>query len=128
MANPLYGQNKIDDFQDAGDFISVQCVLGTATSNDVYLVVPKACEVTTVYSCINQALSSADENIVVKSSQGTLGTITITQSGSAAADIDSVSPTSNNKLAAGEYLWLDIGGENGTAAECYVTIVCKPLS
>tara|TARA_Y100001963_G_C6712488_1_gene414993 strand:+ start:795 stop:1178 length:384 start_codon:yes stop_codon:yes gene_type:complete len=126
MANPLYGQNKFDSFQDSGEFLTVQCVLGTATSNDVYLVVPKACKITTVYSCINQALSTADETIAVKSAQGTLGTITITQSGSAAADIDSISPSSSNILAAGDYLHLDIGGENGTAAECYVTIVCKP--
>ena len=126
MANPMYGQNKADNFQDAGEFLSVQCVLGTATTNDVYLVVPKKCKIVTVYSCINQALTTADETIAVKSAQGTLGTITITQSGSAAADIDSISPTENNVLAAGDYLHLDIGGENGTAAECYVSILCKP--
>lgn len=126
MANPLYGQNKFDSFQDSGEFITVQCVLGTATTNDVYAAVPKRCKVVAVYSCINQALTTADETIVVKSAQGTLGTITITQSGSGAGDVDSISPTANNLLAAGDYLHLDIGGENGTAAECYVSILVKP--
>jgi len=126
MANPLYGQNKLDNFIEK-QFASFAVTLGTATSNDAYWVAPKSCKVTKVYSAIGAALTTADETLAVKSKAGTLGTITITQSSSAAGDVDSISPSSNNVLAAGDYIWIDIGGENGTGCQAVITIVVEDL-
>lgn len=124
MANPLYGQNKFDNFTEK-QFASFAVTLGTATNNDAYWTAPKICKVTKVYSAIGAALTTADETLVVKSGQGTLGTITITQSGSAAGDVDSIAPTSNNVLDAGDYIHIDIGGENGTGCQAVITIVIE---
>ena len=101
-----------------------QLTLGTADTQ--YLVIPWACTLTTAYSVIDQALTTADETLTINNNAGTGmtgGVITITQSGSAAGDIDTVSPSANNTFTAGQKLEVDVGGENGTAARCDVTFL-----
>lgn len=111
-----------EEFYDSREFILVHsCVL--ATDVDEYIVFPYAGTVRKVYSVINQALTTADETIILKNGADSLGTITITQSGSAAGDVDSLTPLANNVFTEGEAMLIEIGGENGTAAQCDLTII-----
>lgn len=102
-----------------------QLTLGTARTD--YIVIPYAnADVTAIYSVIQEALTTGDETLTFKDNGGTGltgGVITITQAASAAGDVDSVTPSANNSFTAGQKLIVDVGGENGTAARCDVTVV-----
>lgn len=105
--------------------MNFQVTLGTA--DDQHIVIPWACNVTAIYSVIDSALTVADETLTFKDNGGTGltgGVITVTQSGSADGDIDSVTPSANNAFTAGQKLTVSIGGENGTAAICNITVLC----
>ena len=104
--------------------LNLAITLGTAGTP--FIVMPFSGVLTKAYTVIDEALTTADETLVLKDTGGTAlagGTLTITQSGSAAGDIDSVSPSSNNEFAAGEKLSVVIGGENGTGAGCVLTFL-----
>lgn len=93
--------------------LTFEATIGTADTK--YLVVPWACSLTTAYSVIDAAIATGNETITLSNDTGAMtgGVITITQSGSAAGDIDSCTPTTNNTFAAGEKLTIAIGGESG---------------
>lgn len=104
----------------------VPITLGTADNYDI--VIPYTGTVTNVYTVIDRALTTADETLTLQNNAGsgmTGGVITITQSGSAEGDIDSVTPTANNTFTAGQKMRIVIGGENGAAARATVTIVVQ---
>ena len=104
--------------------IALQVTLGTAAT--AYVVVPWDGKLISVYSVIDAVLTGADETLTLKNNAGatmTGGTITITQSGSAAGDIDSVTPSANNTFVAGEMMQIAIGGENGAAAADTLSLV-----
>ncbi len=100
--------------------------LTLGTADDQHVVFPYACTVTRIDCIIDRALTTADEVLTFKNNAGTgltAGVITITQSGSADGDIDSVSPTANNTFTAGQKLTCSIGGQNGTAALAQITVL-----
>ena len=101
--------------------LTATLILGTATQ--VYIVSPYSGNIAAIYTVINGALDTANEVLTVKTSAGTAGTITIAHSGSAAGDIDSLVPTSNNAVTAGATIEIETGGENGQAAICTITIL-----
>ncbi|MCH7575857.1 MAG: hypothetical protein IIA59_12140 [Candidatus Marinimicrobia bacterium] len=104
--------------------ITLPITLGTSAT--AYAVVPWGCKLVAAYSVIDAALSIADETVALKNHAGsamTGGTITITQVGSAAGDIDSVTPSANNSFASGEMIQIAIGGENGTAVTASLSLV-----
>ena len=106
--------------------LSFDVTLGTA--DDQHIVIPWNCNVTKIYSVIDAAPTTADETLTFKNNAGTAltgGVITITQAGSADGDIDSATPTANNSFTAGQKMTVSIGGENGTAAGCQITVVCQ---
>jgi len=82
--------------------LSWTMTLGTANSD--FIVIPYACTVTTIYTVITAAIATGDEVITFKNNAGSAmanGVLTIANAGSAAGDIDSVSPTTNNTFTAG---------------------------
>ena len=103
---------------------SLTATLTLGTAGQVYVVCPFSGNVTKVYSVINGALTTADEVLTVKNNAGTsMGTITITQSGSAAGDVDSLTPSSNNAVTAGQVIEIETDGGNGSATICTLTIL-----
>jgi len=104
--------------------ITAQITLGTA--GQVYVVSPYAGSVSKVYSVIAGALATADEVLTVKDASGnSMGTITIAQSGSAAGDVDNLSPSSNNTVAVGDAIEIETDGGNSNAVVCTVTILIE---
>ena len=103
--------------------LNLQVTLGTARSD--YVVIPYTCTVTTVYSVIDAAIATGDEVFTFANNAGTAmaGTLTIANAGSAAGDVDSVSPTTNNTFTAGQKMKLTTdGGSDGGKA--IFTILC----
>ena len=104
--------------------MTLDVTLGAA--HDCYLVIPIDCSIVKIYSVIYGSLSNADETLSFYDNDATELTgssITITQSGSAAGDIDTSTPTSNNRFEAGDVLKIAVGGENSTHIRCEVTIL-----
>ena len=88
-----------------------------STASSTYIPINVACTVTRVESIIHGALATGDVTLTVKPNgvAATNGTITVTQSGSAAGDVDTCSPTAGNALAVGEYIELETNGASTNA-------------
>lgn len=94
------------------------------TADPLYVVFPFPCTIDVITTVLGDgALATADEVITVtRNGTDSLGQITITQSGSAEGDIDSLTPVSNNTLTAGQYLKLSNNGASTGTRSCSVTI------
>lgn len=93
------------------------------TAEVAYVVMPFTCTVTKVSSVISNAFITADNIVTVANNAGaSMGTITIAFSGSAAGDIDTLSPASNNTFTAGQKMSLTSNGAGATLTRCYFTI------
>lgn len=97
-----------------------------ASAGQRYVVSPIAGDVQAVYSVLSGALTTGDETLTVKDGDGnSMGTITLTQSGSAAGDIDSLTSVSNATVAAGEAIEVETDGANGTASIADISILVR---
>ena len=118
--------NKVDGVASTAaeiDYRALTATLTLGTATQVYIVSPYTGNVAAVYTVINGTLSTADEVLTVKTGAGTAGTITIAYSSSAAGDIDSLVPTSNNAVTAGAAIEIETDGGNATATICTITIL-----
>lgn len=90
-----------------------------STAQSVWVVSPIAGTIEAIYSVIDGAITGADATLTAELG-GTLVTgssITITQSGSAAGDVDSASPSAANIVTAGQAIEIITdGGSTGTVA------------
>lgn len=88
-----------------------------------YLVCPFAATVEQIDSVIHTAITGGDTVLTGKISGTTItnGGITITQSGSAAGDVDTASPTALNIVAAGDTLEILADGVATGAVPCTIT-------
>lgn len=75
-----------------------------STAGSVFTVSPFAGKITKIQSIIGGAIGTADNGITteINGTAVTGGAITITQSGSAAGDVDSTTPTALNTVAVGD--------------------------
>jgi hypothetical protein len=98
-------------------------IVDVSTPETVYLYVPFNGTLNKVSSVLQNAITVADSLITVKDHSGaTAGTFTITQSGSAAGDIDGVTTTSNNTFTNGQRVSVSTDGNSTTAARLFLTL------
>jgi len=101
-----------------GSFASV------STGQILHIPVPFAGTVVKVITVLEGSISSANAIITVKNAAAaSMGTLTITQAGSAAGDIDSLVPSSNNSIADNSFLTITTDGGSSTATILRFTIV-----
>lgn len=90
----------------------------------VHVPVPYAGTISKVITVLEGAIGSADATVTVKNSSAvSMGTLTITQSGSAAGDVDTLSPSSNNTVTADSFITVSSDGASTTQAKLRFTIV-----
>ena len=91
--------------------------------SNIYIPMEFAGTVTNCRSVIDAALATADTTLQLKvnGTNMTNGLITITQSGSAAGDIDSATPTAANTLTAGQYI--QVTSNTGTTGTVNVVLM-----
>lgn len=95
----------------------------SSSFESIYIVMPRACTVTKVSSVILNAITVANTTVTCSNHAGSsMGTLTITQSGSAAGDVDSLTPSSNNTFAAGERIKITSDGGSTTACRTFFTV------
>ena len=92
-----------------------------------YVAVPDGGKIVSVMTALEAAIATADEDITVKTAEGTVAPVlTIATSGSAAGDVDSIVPTSNNQVVEGETIEIENDGESGSSGVgCTVTLVIR---
>ncbi len=98
-----------------------------STAKSVWVVAPFAGLIETIYSVISGAITSADCGLTAELA-GVLVTgsgITITQSGSAAGDVDSATPSALNVVAAGDAIEIISDGLSSTAIDAVITLVIR---
>ena len=84
-----------------------------STAGQVYATIPWACTLSKVDTVLNGAIGTGDATITVKNNAGSsAGTITVTQSGSATGDKDTLTPASNNTFTAGQLLEIETDGSS----------------
>lgn len=90
-----------------------------------YLVCPHAGTISKIRSVIDGVVGTADITITGKigATPITNGAITITQSGSAAGDVDTATPTAANTVTAGQAINLVVaGGGSGGSPRIHVVV------
>ena len=104
-------------------------IADVSTAGQIYVPVPDefAGEVVEIRSALNGAIGTADVDLTAKIAgvAMTNGVITITQSGSAAGDVDVARPTSANGVAAGQAIEIETDGASTNTIEVFGTIVIK---
>lgn len=110
------------------DYISID-IPDISTASSHWLVVPYNCTIDKIYSVIDGAISIADAilsfeigGIVITDSS-----ITITQSGSAAGDIDLSSPSALNVLTAGQAIEVITNGGSTNVVRAHITLVLQRI-
>lgn len=94
-----------------------------STASTVYIPIPFAGAVTKVVTVLEGSLTTANATVTVKNAAGSsMGTLTITQSGSAAGDIDTLSPVSNNTVTNDSRISVETDGASDTTRKLFVTV------
>ena len=106
----------------------------TASSGDVYLANGSGSGTWTSRQSMLTAhfadISSASDlyvpmpyaGTVTNSSAASMGVLTVTQSGSAAGDVDTLAPSSNNTVTASDYIKIACNGGATSHVECVIVI------
>ena len=96
-----------------------------SSADSVFVVAPHGGTITTWYSTIDNAITTADATLSLEIGgvAVTNSSITVAQSGSAAGDVDSASPTAANTVAAGGAIEVITDGGSSTACRATCTIV-----
>jgi hypothetical protein len=75
------------------------------TAENVFVPIPYPCTLTSISSILGGAITTANSTITfTKNSSGSLGTIVVTQAGSAEGDRDALTPVSNNTFVTTDWL------------------------
>jgi hypothetical protein len=101
-------------------------ITDVSTASTVYIPIPFAGTVTKVVTVLAGSLTTANATVTVKNAAGaSMGTLTITQSGSAAGDIDVLNPVSNNSVTNDSRISVETDGASDTARNLFVTVYIK---
>ena len=94
-----------------------------STAGTVYIGFPFACTITKINTVLGNAITLADSIVTAKNhSGGSMGTLTVAFSGSAAGDVDTLAPSSNNTLTADQRMSIETDGASTTASKLYITV------
>ena len=94
-----------------------------SSASDLYVPMPYAGTVTKIQSVLSGSISGSDTTFTVtNSSAASMGVLTVTQSGSAAGDVDTLAPSSNNTVTAGDYIKIACNGGATSHVECVIVI------
>ena len=97
-------------------------VADISTAEFIYVPIPWTCTVSKITSALSATIVTDSTIDFTNHAGGAMGTITIAASGSAAKDVDSLTPSSNNTFTAGEVLTIDVNGESTNTAPVVLVI------
>ena len=95
-----------------------------STASETFVISPHAGNLAAVYSIIDGAISSSDATLTIKVGGTTVGTITVTQSGSAAKDVDSATSLTQ-AVTAGQAIEIETDGASSGTVKVNLTLVIE---
>ena len=109
------------------DYFLTAKVTDISTAGSTFVAVPDGGNIVKIYTSIKNAITTADAAITfeIGGTAVTNGAITVTQSGSAAGDVDSSTPTAANRVEEGQSIEIISDGASATACEMIVTFVIR---
>lgn len=109
------------------EYVLSRTVADVSAEASYYVVAPHAGTISKIYTVVDGAVLTADVTVTAKiATVGvTNGVVTVTQSGSAAGDVDVATPTAANTVTAGQAIELVVtgGGAAGTGPRMGVFVV-----
>jgi len=98
-----------------------------STAGQIYIPVPDDGKIIKIMSALNGALGTADAVLTSKidGTAVTDGAITITQSGSAAGDQDSCSPSAANHVVEGDKLEIETNGASANTISVDICVIVR---
>lgn len=115
------GDVYIADGAGSGNWVPVPYSIDAAmadvsVANTIYIPIPYGGTVTKVVSVLQGAITTANDTITVRNAAGnSMGTLTIAFSGSAAGDVDVLSPVSNNTVTNDSFISIASDGASNSA-------------
>jgi hypothetical protein len=104
-------------------------ITDVSTAETIYIPIANAGTVAKVVTVLEGAIATADATLTAKNAAGTsMGTITVAYSGSAAGDVDTLAPVSNNTVAANDAITIETDGASTTAQRIFFTITVDRTS
>ena len=109
------------------DYFLTSKITNISAAGSTFVPVPDGGKVIKIITSIKNAISSANAALTweIGGTAMTGSAITITQSGSAAGDVDTSEPTAANDVAEGGTIEMISDGGSSTACECVVTFVIR---
>ena len=97
-----------------------------STAQTVYVPIPFAGTLTKLTTVIGGVIGTSDDVITPKNSAGSaMQTLTMTQSGSAAGDVDTVALSTNNTVTDDDYITIETDGASTNTVKCYFSFVLE---
>jgi hypothetical protein len=121
----------VADGAGSGDWSARQYTINTfiadvSSSETVYVPIPYSGTVVKVVSVLEGAITVADATVTVSnSSAASMGTLTIAYTSSAAGDVDTLAPASNNTVTDNDYITIATDGGSTDAQKLWLTIVVE---
>ena len=109
------------------DYFLTSTIADISTASSTFVPVPDGGKVIKILTALQGAIGTANGGITfeIGGTAITGGGITVTQSGSAAGDVDTAEPTAANEVAEGGTIEMISDGGSSTACECVVTFVIR---
>ncbi len=109
------------------DYFLCGTIPDISTADNLMLTVPDGGEVIKIMSVIENAITTGDATLTSKINGTAItgGTITIANSGSAAWDQDSCTPTAANSVSEGDVIEIETDGGSTVACQASITVVVR---
>ena len=123
--------NVVDTYDALGGKIYLTVTMAdVSTASSVWVTAPTGCKFTGLYSVIDGAIATADAAITTEigGTAVTGGALTIANSGSAAGDVDSATPSALNTLTAGQALEIITDGASTNTVIATFTVELTPVN
>lgn len=107
--------------------ISFSAVIAdVSTAETIYIPMPYAGTIAKITTVLEGAITVADATINAKNSSAlSMGTITVAYTSSAAGDVDTLSPSSNNTVTAGDYITIETDGGSTSAQRLWINVILE---
>ena len=109
------------------DYFVTAKITTISTAGSTFVPIPDGGRVIKIITSIKNAISSADAALTweIGGVAMTNSAITVTQSGSAAGDVDTSEPTALNTVSEDGTIEMITDGASATACECVVTFIIR---
>lgn len=126
-ANEVY----VADGSGSGDWSPIELIINAAvpdlsSASTTYVAIPYAGSIAKIIGVLGGAISGSNATVTVRNSAGvSMGTITVTHSGSAAGDIDTLTPASNNTVSADSFISVETNGASTGHSPLHLSIILE---